>query len=48
MMSKYKYLMLPGVFPCKFIPDIGFKDDVVVQCVVLVVQILMQVPVIYK
>ena len=48
MVSKYGYLMLPGVFPCKVIPDIDFKDEVVVQCVFPVVQILMQVPVIYK
>ena len=48
MVSKYGYLMLPGVFLCKVIPDIDFKDEVVVQCVVPVVQILMQVTVIYK
>ena len=47
-MSKYENLMLPGALPCKVIPDIDFKDEVVVQCVVPVVQILMQVPVIYK
>ena len=48
MVSKYGYLMLPGVFPCKVIPDIDFKDEVVVQCVVPFVKILMQVSVIYK
>ena len=48
MVLKYGYLMLPGVFPGKVIPDIDFKDEVVVQCVVPVVQIFMQVTVIYK
>ena len=48
MVSKYGYLTLPGAFPGKVIPDIDFKDEVVVQCVVPVVKILMQVPVIYK
>ena len=48
MVLKYGYLMLPGVFPCKVIPDIDFKDEVVVQCVVPFVKILMQVSVIYK
>ena len=48
MVSKYGYLMLPEVFPCKVIPDIDFKDEVVVQCVVPFVKILMQVSVIYK
>ena len=42
------YLTLPGAFPGKVIPDIDFKDKVVVQCVAPVVKILMQVPVIYK
>ena len=40
--------MLPGAFPGKVISDIDFKGAVVVQCVVPVVKILMQVPVIYK
>ena len=48
MVSKYGYLMLPETLPCKVIPDIDFKDEVVVLCVVPVVQILMQVTVIYK
>ena len=48
MVSKYGYLMLPGAFPGKVIPDIDFKDEVVVQCVIPVVEILMQVPVIYQ
>ena len=48
MVSKYGYLMLPGALPGKVIPDIDFKDEVVVQCVVPVVQIFMQVTVIYK
>ena len=48
MVSKYGYLMLPGAFPCKVIPDIDFKDEVVVQCVVPVVKTFMQVTVIYK
>ena len=48
MVSKYGYLTLPGAFPGKVIPDIDFKDKVVVQCVAPVVKILMQVPVIYK
>ena len=48
MLSKYGYLMLPGAFPGKVIPDIGFNDEVVVQCVVPSVKTLMQVLVIYK
>ena len=48
MVSKYGYLMLPEALPYKVIPDIDFKDELVVQCVVPVVQILMQVMVIYK
>ena len=40
--------MLPGAFPVKVIPDIDFKDEVVVQCFVPIVKILMQVLVIYK
>ena len=48
MVSKYGYLMLPGAFPGKVIPDIGFNDEVVVQCVVPSVKTLMQVLVIYK
>ena len=40
--------MISGAFPGKFIPDIDFKDEIVVQCVVPVVKTLMQVPVIYK
>ena len=48
MVSKYGYLMKSGSFPGKVIPDIDFKDEVVVQCVFPVVKIFMQVPVIYK
>ena len=48
MELKYGYLMLPGAFPVKVIPDIGFKDEVVVQCFVPIVKILKQVLVIYK
>ena len=48
MVSKYGYLMLPGALPAKVIPDIDFKDEIVVQCVVPFVKILMQVSVIYK
>ena len=48
MVSKYGYLMLPGAFPGKVISDIDFKYEVVVQCVVPFVKILMQVPVVYK
>ena len=43
MVSKYGYLMLPGAFPVKVISDTDFKDDLVVQCVVPIVKILMQV-----
>ena len=45
---KYGHLMLPEVFPDKVTPDIEFTDDAVVQCFVPVVQILLQVLVIYK
>ena len=48
MVSKYGYLMLPRAFPGKVISDIDFKYEVVVQCVVPFVKILMQVPVVYK
>ena len=48
MELKYGYLMLPGAFPVKVIPDIDFKDEAVVQCFVPIVKILMQVLVIYK
>ena len=40
--------MLPETFPSTVILDINFKDEVVIQCVVPVVEIFMQVPVIYK
>ena len=48
MVVKYGYLMLPGAFPGNVIPDIDFKDEVVVHRVVPVLKIFMQVPVIYK
>ena len=48
MVSKYGYLMKSGSFPGKVIPDIDFKDEVVVQSVVPVVKTFMQVTVIYK
>ena len=48
MVSKYGYLMLPEAFHVKVISDTDFKDDLVVQCVIPIVKILMQVPVIYK
>ena len=48
MLSKYGYLMLPETFPSTVILDINFKDEVVIQCVVPVVEIFMQVPVMYK
>ena len=48
MVLKYGYLIIPGAFPGKVIPDIDFKNEIVVQCVVPVAKILMQVPVIYK
>ena len=48
LVLKYGYLMLPGAFPGKVILDIDFKDEVVVQRVVLVLKIVMRVPVIYK
>ena len=48
IVSKYGYFMLPGAFPVKVISDIDFKDDLVVQCVVPIVKIFMQVPIIYK
>ena len=48
MVSKYGYLRLPGVFPDKIIPDINFTDEVVVQCVVQVIKILLWVLVNYR
>ena len=41
MASKYGYLMLPGVFPDKLTPNIGFTGQVVVQCKLLIVKILL-------
>ena len=42
MLSKYGHLMLPsGTFPDKVTPGIDFKDEVVVQCDVPVVKILL-------
>ena len=32
MISKYRHLVLPGVFPNKIILDIDFADEAVVQC----------------
>ena len=40
MVLKYRYLMLPGIFPDKVTPDIDFTDEVVLQCDVPVVKIL--------
>ena len=48
MVSKYEHLMLPGVFPDQVTPDIDFTDEVVGQCEVPVVKVLLQMPVIYK
>ena len=48
MVSKYGHLMLPGVFPDQVTPDIDFTNEVVGQCEVQVVKILVQMPVIYK
>ena len=39
--SKYGYLILPGVFPDEFTPDIDLIDEAVVQCYVPVVKILL-------
>ena len=42
MVSKYGYLMLPGAFPdIESYPDIDFTDEVIVQCYVPVVKILL-------
>ena len=41
MVSKYGYLMLPGAFPDKVTPDIGFTDQVVVQYGLPIVKILL-------
>ena len=41
MVSKYGHLMLPGAFSDKVILDIDFTDEVVVQCGVPVVKILL-------
>ena len=40
-MSKYEYLMLPRLFQEKVIPGIDFTDEVVVQCDVPIVKILL-------
>ena len=48
MVSKYEHLMLPGVFPDQVTPYIDFTVDVVGQCEVPVVKVLLQMPVIYK
>ena len=41
LVSKYGDLMLPGAFPDKVTPDIDFTSEVVVQCDVPVVKILL-------
>ena len=41
MVSKYGFLMLPGAFQDKVTPDIGFADQVVVQCELPTVKILL-------
>ena len=41
MVLKYGYLMLPWAFPVKVAPDFDFTDEVVVQCDVPVVKILL-------
>ena len=48
MVSKYEHFMLPEAFPDKVTPDIDFIDEVVDQCDVPVVKLLLQVLVIYK
>ena len=46
--SRYRYLKLPGTFPHKFIPDIDFKDEAVVQCNVSVIKIPLQMLAIFN
>ena len=41
MVSKYGHFMLPGAFPSKVTPDIGFTGEAVVQCDVPVVKMLL-------
>ena len=41
MMLKYGHLMSPRPFPDKVTPDIVFTDEVVIQCDVLLVKILL-------
>ena len=41
MMLEYGHLILPGAFPDKVTPYINFKYEVVVQCDVPVVKILL-------
>ena len=48
MVLKHGHLMLPGAFPDKVTPGIGFTDKDVVPCDVSVVKIILQVLVIYK
>ena len=47
-MLKYGHMMLPGAFPGKVAPDINFTDEIVAQCYVPVIKILLQVMIIYK
>ena len=48
MVLKYGHMILPGAFPDKVTPDINFTDEIVAQCYVPVVKILLQVMIIYK
>ena len=48
MVSKYEHFMLPGAFPDKVAPDIGFTDEALIQCDVTAVKILLKALVIYK
>ena len=41
MVSKYGQLMPPGEFPDTIAPDTGFIDEIVVNCHVSVVKILL-------
>ena len=41
MVSKYGHLMPPGAFPDTIAPDTGFIDEIVVNCHVSVVKILL-------
>ena len=41
MASKCEYLMLPGAFPDKVTPDIGFTEEAIVQWELPIVKVVL-------